>query len=379
MRTGLYGRVSSGRQEQERTIESQVAAAEHLAAERGEEIDSEHRYLDDGWSGETLRRPALDRLRDAVAQDLLDCVIIYDVDRLARRFVDQQVVLEELERRGVEVVFVKGGVARTDEERMALAMRGVFAEYERAKILDRTRRGSLHRARSGAPPAWSNPAYGFRYIPGGRGQLGTIVIEECEARVVRLIFDWVGVEGLMLRQVARRLEQQGIASRHGRRWSSSTIGAIVRNTAYVGRAHHQKYEAVEPQRPRNRHGYRRRRKSTFRRRPHEQWISVSVPAIIDLELFEKAQQRLYEHRRQTAGQVKYPYLLRGLLVCSACGRTLWGRASEPGKRHERRYYTCKPARPLRHARCHAVQAPDPARRRRRPGRVAGPRAVAPRA
>jgi site-specific DNA recombinase len=332
--------VSTGRQEQERTIESQVAAAEQLAAERGEMIDPELRYLDDGWSGETLRRPALDRLRDAVAQDRLDSVVLYDVDRLARRFVDQQVVLEEFERRGVEVIFVKGGVAHTDEERMALAMRGVFAEYERAKILDRTRRGSLHRARSGAPPAWSNPAYGYRYIPGGKGQPGTIVIEECEARVVRLIFVWVGVEGLMLRQVARRLEQQGIASRHGRGWNCSTIDRIVRNTAYVGRAYHQKYEGVEPQRPRNRHGYRRRRKSTFRRRPQEQWISVSVPAIVDPELFEKVQQQLYEHRQRTAGQAKYPYLLRGLLVCSACGRNLWGRVSDPGKRTERRYYTC---------------------------------------
>ncbi len=228
---GMYARVSTGRQEEERTIESQIAAVEHRVAEMGAVLEPEHRYVDDGWSGETLQRPALDRLRDAAAQDRLDGVILYDADRLARRFVDQQVVLEELARKGVEVIFVNGGVARTDEERMALAMRGVFAEYERAKILDRTRRGHLHRARSGAPPAWSNPAYGYRYIPGARHQPGTVVIEECEAQVVRLIFLWVGVEGLMLRQVAQRLEQQGIASRHGHRWSTSTIGGIVRNTA----------------------------------------------------------------------------------------------------------------------------------------------------
>jgi site-specific DNA recombinase len=337
---GMYARVSSGRQEEERTIESQVAAIECRVAEMDAVLDPEHRYLDDGWSGETLRRPALDQLRDAVAQNRLDCVILYDADRLARRFVDQQVVLEEFAGKGVEVVFVHGGVARTDEERMALAMRGVFAEYERAKILDRTRRGNLHRARSGAPPGWPNPAYGYRYVPGARHQPGTVVIEECEAHVVRRIFSWVGVEGLRLRQVAQRLEERGIASRNGHRWSTSTLGQIVRNTAYVGRAHHQKYEAVEPQRPRNPHGYRRRRKSSTRLRPREQWISTSVPAIIDPELFEKAQQRLHENRRRTAGQAKHPYLLRGLLICSACGRPLWGRIYDPGQRTERRYYTC---------------------------------------
>jgi len=336
---GIYARVSTGRQEQERTIESQVEAIEQRVAAMGATIDPAHRYIDDGWSGETLRRPALDALRDAVAQERLDEIVIYDADRLARRFVDQQVTLDEFLHKGVELVLVNGGVARTDEERMALAVRGVFAEYERAKILDRTRRGTLHRARSGAPPTWGNPPYGYRYVPGARHQPSTVLVEECEASVVREIFSWVA-EGLTLHQVAQRLEQKEIPSRSGGRWKTSTLSGLIHNTAYVGRAHHQKYEAVEPHRPRDRLGYRRKRKSSLRRRPPEQWICVSVPALIDAELFEKVQQKLRDNRRRTAGQAKHKYLLRGLLICTTCGRTLWGRISDHGKSTERRYYTC---------------------------------------
>jgi site-specific DNA recombinase len=270
----------------------------------------------------------------------VDGVVIYDPDRLARRFVDQTIVLEEIARKQVDVVFVQGGVARTPEEQMALGVRGIFAEYERAKILDRTRRGRLHRARGGAPPAWPNPPYGYRRLTGERPPPGTIVVEECEAAFVREIFVWVGIEGLCLRQVALRLEQQGIRPRSGKHWAPSTLGQMVRNRVYVGQAHHQKYESVEPEQPRDRLRYRRHRKSSARRRPEHEWIGVRVPAIVDEALFDKAQQRLVENRRKTAGQVKHAYLLRGLLVCSVCERKMWGFGSAFGTRQERRYYAC---------------------------------------
>jgi site-specific DNA recombinase len=339
-RVGIYARVSSGRQEKEHTIASQLAALEEQVTAAGDAIDPAHRYIDDGWSGETLLRPGLDALRDAVLMGGVDCVVIYDPDRLARRFVDQQVVLEEIARRQVDVVFIHGGVARTPEEQMALGVRGIFAEYERAKILDRTRRGRLHRARGGAPPAWANPPYGYRRLRGERHQPGTIVIEECEAAFVREIFAWVGLEGLCLRRVALRLEQRGIRPRTGKHWAPSTLGQMVRNRVYVGQAHHQKYETVEPEQPHDRLRYRRHRKSSRRRRPEHEWIGVRVPAIVDEALFNTTQQRLIENRRKTAGQVKHAYLLRGLLYCGVCERKMWGFGSDFGTQRERRYYAC---------------------------------------
>jgi len=342
-KVGLYARVSPGRQEEEQTIESQIAAIEERVAAMGAELAPGHRYIDDGWTSASLRRPGLEGLRDAVARGDLDCVVMHDPDRLSRRFVDQQVVLEEIERRKVEVIFIVGGVARTDEERMALQMRGVFAEYERAKIRERTRRGRLYRARAGAPPGWSNPPYGYRYIPGDKPHTGTVVVEECEAATVRQIFAWVGAEGMRLRQVSRRLAEQGVQPRRGRRWGESTLAGLLHNSVYIGYAHHQKRECVEPKQHRDPHRYLRELKTSRRLRPEQEWIRVSVPAIVDEALFAKAQQRLQDNRRQTAGQVKHPYLLRGLLFCGVCGRKMWGRCEDPSTPDEQRYYSCNAA------------------------------------
>ena len=339
-RVGLYARVSPGRQEQEMTIESQVAAIEAHVSAMGAALDPEHRYIDNGWTSDSLLRPGLEALRDAVALGSLDCIVLYDPDRLSRRFVDQQVVLEEIERKHVEVIFVMGGTARTDEERLALQMRGVFAEFERAKIRERTRRGRLYRARAGAPPGWPNPPYGLRLLRGQKPQPATVVVEACEAAVVHQMFEWVGFERLRLRQLSQRLEQRGIQPRSGKRWATSTLLSILRNPLYTGQAHHQKYERIEPKQPRTRGRFRRRRKTSSRKRPEQEWIGVRVPAIVDQALFDRVQQVLVDNRRQTAGQVTHPYLLRGLLFCSACGRSMWGRCVRFGTPRERRYYGC---------------------------------------
>jgi site-specific DNA recombinase len=340
MRVGLYARVSPGRQEQELTIESQIAAIEERVAAMGLTVEREHRYIDNGWTSDSLQRPGLEALRDAVALGNLDCVVLHDPDRLSRRFVDQQVVIEELERKHVEVIFIVGGSARTDEERMALQMRGVFAEYERAKLRERTRRGRLYRARAGALPGWPNPPYGYRCVRVQKPHPASVVIEECEAQVVRQIFTWVGVEKLALRAVSRRLEEQGLKPRSGKRWASGTLQRILRNQVYVGLAHHLKLESVEPKQPRDRSRFRRRRKTSYRCRPEQEWIGVRVPALVDQHVFDEVQKQLVKNRQRTAGQAKHPYLLRGLLFCDACGRKMWGRCVDPGKSYERRYYAC---------------------------------------
>ena len=345
-RVGLYARVSPGRGEQELTIESQLAAIDAHVAAMGLTVDPAHRYIDNGWLSESLLRPGLEALRDAVASGSLDCVVIYDPDRLSRRFVDQQVVLEEIERKHVEVRFIVGGVARTDEERMLLQMRGVFAEYEHCKIRERTRRGKLFKARAGALPGWPNPPYGYRYLPAKKPASASVVVDPGEAAIVRQIFEWIGVEGLRLRQVAHRLKRQGIKPRVATLWGTSTLARMAHNPVYVGRAHHLKSESVEPKEPRNRGRFRRRLKTSARRRPESEWIGVRVPAIVEQALFDQVQHRLREHRQGTAGQVKHRYLLRGLLFCSTCGRKLWGYGFDFGTCDERRYYNCNVRDPL---------------------------------
>ena len=148
-RIALYARVSTERQEQEETIDSQLAQLKVLAAQKGEVVIERDIYLDDGYTGELLARPALDRLRDDARDGLLDLILIHCPDRLARRYAYQVVVIEELEKYGCEVDFVNRTIAHTPEDQMLLAMQGVIAEYERAKIMERSRRGRLFKLRSG--------------------------------------------------------------------------------------------------------------------------------------------------------------------------------------------------------------------------------------
>jgi site-specific DNA recombinase len=183
----LYARVSSTKQQLNENISSQIAAIEQYARQHDYQISPQHIYKDDGYSGARLDRPALDRLRDAVAQGEVEAVLILSPDRLARNFAYQYIVVEEFERAGCEVVFTNHGFGTSPAERMLHEMTGVFAEYERAMITERCRRGRLHRARQGQMWMKEGP-YGYTYIPRTENCPGKLVINEAEAEVVRMIF-----------------------------------------------------------------------------------------------------------------------------------------------------------------------------------------------
>jgi len=239
-RVALYARVSSQRQADAATIASQVAALEERLAADGFRLDPELRFLDDGYSGATLRRPALERLRDLIYVGGVERLYVHSPDRLARQFVHQAVLLDEFAKRHVEVVFLNQPAGDASPERnLLLQMQGMIAEYERAKILERTRRGRRFSARQGQISVLGGAPYGYRYVS-KRDGAGTacydIVLDE--ARVVRDLFRWVGLEGVSLRGAAERLTRERLPTRTGRaRWNISTVRAILINPAYYGQAH----------------------------------------------------------------------------------------------------------------------------------------------
>jgi site-specific DNA recombinase len=145
----LYARVSTTKQQLNENIASQIAALKDYATRHDYQISPQEIYQDDGYSGATLDRPALDRLRDAVAQGRVEAVIILSPDRLARQFAYQYIVVEEFERAGCKIVFINHQFGSSPAERMLQDMTGVFAEYERALITERCRGGRLHKARNG--------------------------------------------------------------------------------------------------------------------------------------------------------------------------------------------------------------------------------------
>jgi site-specific DNA recombinase len=190
------------------------------------------RFVDDGYSGATLLRPALEQVRD-VAAGGLDRLYVHCPDRLARNYAHQAVLLEELTRAGVEIVFLNHAGGSSAEEHLLLQVQGVIAEYERAKFLERSRRGKRYAAQSGRVSVLGQAPYGYRYIraaEGGGVARFEIVLEE--ARVVRQVFAWVGHERCTISEVCRRLQAAGVQTRTGKPvWDHKTIWDMLRNPA----------------------------------------------------------------------------------------------------------------------------------------------------
>ena len=352
----LYARVSTDKQEREETIESQLAQLHRLVSSRGHTVQPRHVYLDDGYSGDLMARPGLDHLRDDARDGLLDLVLVHCPDRLARRYPYQVVVIEELQEHGCEVDFVNRTIAETPEDQMLLAMQGVIAEYERAKFMERSRRGRLYKLQSGILVV-SNVPYGYRWVPRQGSQRGRIEIVVEQAEVVRQVFRWIAEEGLSILGVCRRLMERGVrAPKRGARWGTSTVQNLLRNRAYMGEFCLNRIMAVEPKEPPNPGVYRRRRKCAQRPRPREEWIIVPGPALIDRELFEATAKRL-ESNKRFAVRHAHPdnqMLLRCLLRCGVCGYSIIATWSQPRGRDGRvfRYYSCvRRSQPSRYGDC----------------------------
>src|SRR3990172_601256 len=235
--TAIYARVSSARQKDEQTIASQTAALRAYAAAHALEIPPDWVFEDDGYSGATLVRPALERLRDLSAEIEIPVVLCYAPDRLARRYVYQTLLIEEFARVGTELRFLKGRQAETAEDELLLQFQGMIAEYERAQIAERTRRGKLHRARSGSPSVLCGAPYGYRYVRRSEQADARYEIAESEAAVVRELFRHYVEEQESIAGLVRCLSAHEIPTANGkRRWDRSTLWGMLRNPAYCGRA-----------------------------------------------------------------------------------------------------------------------------------------------
>jgi site-specific DNA recombinase len=266
-----------------------------------------------------LDRPGLDRVRDAAAARLIDAVVVLCPDRLARNYVHQALVLDELARFGVSVIFLEGGLADSPHGRLLAQVQAAVAEFERTKIVERNRRGKLRRARQGAVVSGDVP-FGYRKIPASNGLPAHLEVHEQEAAVVRQIFHWHTNDGLSVRQIAIRLMEAGVPSPRGNRiWRTSSLDRLLHNQAYSGTMYFNRYSdlphatRLAPHEP----GHRPIRSE----RPRKEWIAVSVPAIIDLEAWTRSQTRHGINARFSSRHVcQERYLLRYLVRCGECGR-----------------------------------------------------------
>lgn len=219
---GLYARVSTGRQEQEETIDSQIEEIKLRIESDGNLLSPENIYIDDGWTGEMLQRPGLDAMRDAAMAGAFQILYVYDRGRLSRVFAYQEIIIEELLDKDIQFVTLHDVQAQTAEERVLQAMQGVFHEYERVKIAERMRRGKHYKAKAGIIIN-GDALYGYRYIRKTETEPARYEINEDEARVVLMIFQWVGVEGISLREVIKRLYEMKITPISNTRTTTLTV------------------------------------------------------------------------------------------------------------------------------------------------------------
>ena len=341
----LYARVSSEQQADEHTINSQVAALRTRVSEDGLRLAAEREFLDEGYSGATLLRPALERLRDLIAAGGLDRLYVHSPDRLARRYAYQALLLDEFRAAGVEVVFLNRALGQSPEDELLLQVQGMVAEYERAKILERSRRGKRHGAQVGMVSVLCGAPYGYRYVrkdEGGGAARYEIVLDE--ARVVRDVFKWVGLERATIGDVVRRLTAAKEHTRTGKTvWDRKTVWDMLKNPAYAGmaafgktragplgpRLRAQRGKPLQPRRPTSHHDT-----------PAEDWLYIAVPTLVDVAVFAAVQEQLHENRRHARQGLRGArYLLQGLVCCAQCGYAYYGKALSPSSRkHHPRHY-----------------------------------------
>ena len=207
----IYARVSSARQKKDQTIGSQTAALRAHAAQNRLEVPAGWVFEDEGHSGATLVRPALEALRDLAAQGCWTWCCVYSPDRLARKFAYQALLIEEFARAGVRVEFVNGPRGDSPEDQLLVQFQGMFAEYEKAQLMERYRRGKAYRARSGSVNVLGGAPFGYRYIRKTPESGARYEIIEHEAVLVAEMFRRYADDGATIADLARWLTSQGVA------------------------------------------------------------------------------------------------------------------------------------------------------------------------
>jgi site-specific DNA recombinase len=339
----IYARVSSEQQREENTIASQTASLIEFAKSHDLEVPEEWVFEDKGYSGATLERPGLERVRDLAAEGHIQVVLAYAPDRLSRKYAYQILLIEELARHGVETLFVRAPQGDSAEDQLLVQFQGMIAEYERAQILERSRRGKRHRAHSGEISVLSGAPYGYRYIRKTDEAPAAYTVYEAEAGVVRRIYEMYTLQGLSIGEITRRLNAEGIPTRKvSARWERSTVWAVLRNPAYRGVACFGKTRAsarTRVMRPQRRRGVTAPTMTEGHERPREEWIEIPVPALVSEESFARAQELLQENKIRSRRRTIEPSVVQGLVSCQKCGYA-FARTSTRTSARKIHYYKC---------------------------------------
>ncbi|MFA5127247.1 MAG: recombinase family protein [Patescibacteria group bacterium] len=309
----LYARVSSALQEKERTIESQIAELKKQIKENNDVLIKE--YIDDGYSGAQLDRPGMNKLRDDLKSDLFDTIYFLNTDRIAREVTYQTIIIAEILKYKKQIIINGKDYVHNPENKFALTVLGAVSELERAKIIERSLRGKIHKLKQGQVLNSGANMFGYTYIKRTNKTPAKMIINKDEAKIVKYIYEQYA-KGISWKQLIVYLEEKGIKTHLGLKlWDTEKLRHILTNTTYYGIKYFNKtkYEK-KPEKSIYKIKYGKRIE-----KDKSEWIAVKVPAIISKGLFDKVQKRL-DKNKKVYKKKSEEQLLSGLIRCGNCGR-----------------------------------------------------------
>ena len=241
--------------------------------------------------------------------------------------------------------FVKGPRGDSPEDQLLVQFQGMFAEYEKAQLAERYRRGKAWRAKSGSVNVLSGAPFGYRYVRKTPETGARYEVVPHEAALVAEMFRRYADDGAAIADLGRWLTAEGVRTRTGKeRWDRSVIWGMLRNPAYAGTAVFGKTQAVHEPAGLNRTARLASRtvprQVRVQDRPREEWTAIPVPALVDEETFGRVQQRLEDNKRFASRNTKVPSLLQGLAACASCGYGYYRTSTTTTARNKIYYYRC---------------------------------------
>ena len=323
----IYARVSSLKQKEGDTVQSQVSALLTMAENQNLIVPEGWIFKDEGFSGSILQRPSLDNLRALIDEGQVNAVLVYSPDRLSRKYAYQLLLEMEFQKCSTELLFFNTPRAANAEEQLSLHFKSIFAEYERAQISERCRRGRLHKAKQGNISVLPHAPYGYTYNKKNGLEPPSYLVVNEEAVIVKKIYYLYASEWMSISDIARKLCEDSVTSPGGNvKWHLSTIRDILKNHAYIGIAYFGQTEKVDgfsEKIYRTKKGKVNNPPNDRRARSKDMWIPIAIPAIIEENLFLQAQGRLDVNKQLASRNTKELSILQGLLVCSLCGSTYY--------------------------------------------------------
>jgi site-specific DNA recombinase len=303
-------RVSSDHQQKEGTIKSQVAELRRQITAAGHKLVKE--YIDDGYTGSDMDRPALEQMRQDLKTDVFDSIYFLCNDRIAREVAHQLIIVDELRKHGKRIIINGKDYEENPENKLSLTMFGAFAEFERAKIMERSKRGSFTACGQARCSARHQPLRLRLREPDATSQ-AALVINEQEAAVVRHIFE-AFAKGTAICSIARSLEAQGVTTRLGRTlWDGTHLKTILQRHTYTGTRYYNTVTTVTL----SCGSASKKKRSTYIPKDRSEWIGVKGSPIVSQELFDTVQERLRQNKQRYL-RPAIQHLLGGMLRCGEC-------------------------------------------------------------